>query len=101
MDAGSRGMTAVGTLPGRFFPGDAADGPWMTGWYESSLLAVRFAPADAIRVAGPNGERAHLLAVSERAAAGVWFERAPTTTPQIDAIGQGAMASTIRIYSID
>jgi hypothetical protein len=101
MDAGTRGITAVASLPGRFFVGQAPDGPWITGWYQSSLVAVRLAPADAIRVAGPNGAHPHMLAVSDRAAAGVWYQSAAPSTMRIDPTGQGVMTATIRIYSID
>jgi Zn-dependent protease with chaperone function len=101
MDAATRGMTAVASLPGRFFVGQPPDGPWVSGWYQSHLVAVRLAPADAIRVAGPNGAQPHLLAVSDRAAAGVWFQAAAASTLRLDPVGQGVMASTIRIYSID
>ena len=101
MDAGTRGITPVGSLPGRFFVSEEPDGPWMTGWYQSGLIAVRLAPADAIRVVGPNDARPHVLAVSERAAAGVWYQIPATSTLRVDPISAGMGTSIIRIYPIN
>jgi heat shock protein HtpX len=101
MDAATRGITAVGSLPGRFFVGEAPRGPWITGWYRSDLVAVRLAPAGAIRIAGPDGARAHTLAVSDRAAAGVWFQMPATSTLRVDPISETLGSSVIRIYEID
>jgi len=39
MDAGTRGITAVASLPGRFFAGEQPQGAWITGWYQSSPIA--------------------------------------------------------------
>ena len=64
--------------------GGEPQGAWLTGWYQSSPLAVRIAPVDAIRVAGPDGSEPHLLAVSDRAAAGVWHQVAAASSIQID-----------------
>lgn len=101
MDAATRGITAIGALPGRFYVGEVPEGPWITGWHQTSPLAVRLAPADAIRVAGPNGSQPTLFAVSDHVAAGVWFEAAPASTLRVDPIGYGMATSTIRIYPID
>jgi hypothetical protein len=101
MDAQSRGITAVATLPGRFFAGEDRQGAWITGWYQSSPLAIRLARLDAIRVAGPHGVRAHMLAVSDRAAAGVWHQIAATSGIRVDPIYQATGTSLVRIYPID
>jgi hypothetical protein len=81
--------------------GEEPNGAWITGWYESGLVAVRLGPADAIRLAGPNDSRPHTMAVSDRAAAGVWYEVPPTATISVDPFSEGIGTSTIRIYSID
>jgi len=57
---------------------------------------VHLAPADAIRVAGPHGAHARRLEVSERAAAGVWYQGPATSTIRVDPIYQSTVASTIR-----
>ena len=101
MDARTRGITAVASLPGRFFVGEDPQGTWITGWYQSGLVAVRLAPVDAIRVVGPDGARAHMLAMSERAAAGVWYQTPATSSIRIDPISEGMAMSIIRIYPID
>ena len=101
MDAVTGGITAVASLPGRFYVGAEPQGSWITGWYQSSPIAVRLAPVDAIRVAGPHGARAHMLAVSDRAAAGVWYQVPATAGIRIDPIFQGTGTSIIRIYPID
>ena len=71
MDAGTGAIRRVASLPGRFFVGDEPHGSWLTGWYQSGLVAVRLAPAAAVRVAGPDGARAHMLSASDRAVAAV------------------------------
>ena len=101
MDARTRGITAVASLSGRFFVGGEPQGAWITGWHQSGAIAVRLAPVDAIRVDGPDGARAHMLAVSERAAAGVWYQMPATPSIRIDPISGGMGTSLIRIYSID
>jgi len=101
MDAGSRRITPVASLPGRFFVGEEPVGPWITGWYQSSSIAVRLAPADAIRVVGPDGSRAPMLAVSDRAAAGVWYQFPATTGIRVDPISEGLGTTLVRIYAID
>jgi heat shock protein HtpX len=101
MDAGAGHITPVTSLRGRFFVGKEPQDSWITGWYQSSLVAVRLDPVDAIRVAGPNGARAHILAVSDRAAAGVWHEIQRTGNMRVEAIPQATGTSVIRIYSID
>ncbi len=101
MDAATHGITAVASLPGRFFVGEHPRGGWITGWYQSAVVAVRLAPVDAIRVVGPDGARAHMLAVSERAAAGVWYQVPATSSISIDPISGGMGTSIIRIYPID
>ena len=65
MDAGTGAIRPVASLPGRFFVGDEPDGSWLTGWYQSGLVSVRLAPAAAVRVAGPDGARAHMLSASD------------------------------------
>jgi Zn-dependent protease with chaperone function len=101
MDAATRGITAVGSLPGRFFAGNEPHGAWLTGWYQSSPLAVRLAPVDAIRVADQQGTRAHVLAVSDHAAAGVWYQMPATSSMQIAPIYQSTGTSMIRLYQIN
>jgi hypothetical protein len=101
MDAGSRRITPVASLPGRFFVGEEPGGPWITGWYQSSSIAVRLAPADAIRVVGPDGSRAPMLAVSERAAAGLWYQFPATAILRGDAVSEGPGTTLVRIYAID
>jgi len=101
MDAGARSFTAVASLPGRFFAGEEPQGSWITGWYQSGLVALRLAPVDAIRVAGPNGARAHMLAASDRAAAGVWYQIPAMSGIRVGAIYEQTGASIIRIYAID
>jgi len=101
MDAATRRITPVGSLPGRFFAGEEPQNAWITGWYQSSPLAVRLAPADAIRVAGPHGEHAHMLAASDRVVAGVWHQFSATTGVRVDAAYGQAATAIIRIYPLD
>ena len=101
LDAGTRSITPVASLPGRFFVDEEPRNAWITGWYQSSPLAVRLAPADAIRVAGPHGEHAHLLAASDRVVAGVWHQMRVTSGMRVDAADQDTVTSLIRIYTID
>jgi len=102
MDAGTRTITPVASLPGRFFVGAEPQNAWLTGWYQSSLLAVRLAPADAIRVAGPRGEHAHMLAASDHVVAGVWYQMpAVTSGIRVEAVSQEMGTSIVRLYAID
>jgi hypothetical protein len=101
MDAEKGGIEAVASLPGRFYVGDNPQGAWMTGWHQSGTLAVRLAPVDAIRVVAPDGARAHVLAVSDRAAAGVWYHVPLISSVHIDPMSEGTSTSIIRIYPID
>ncbi len=101
LDAGTRGITAVASLPGRFFVGEEPQGSWLTGWYQSAPVAVRLTPAGAVRVVGPDGARAHMLAASDRAVAGVWYQARSTAVMRVDAIDQTTTTSLIRIYPID
>jgi hypothetical protein len=101
MDATTRSITAVGSLPGRFFAGGERHGTWITGWYQSIPVAVRPAPVDAIRIADPQGAHAHMLAVSDRAAAGVWHQMPPVSSLRVDPIYQWTGTSIIRMYPID
>jgi heat shock protein HtpX len=101
MDAATQRISPVASLPGRFFGGRDSQGAWMTGWYQSDLIAVRLAPADAVRVAGPNDARPQLLAVSDRAAAGVWHEIPPSSTLRVEPIQAVTGTAVIRIYSIE
>ena len=66
----------------------------------SRLTAVRLAPADAIRVVGPQDARPQLLAVSEHAAAGVWYQVSPTPGLRVEPVSQDMGTSIIRIYSL-
>lgn len=93
------GMTPVASLPGRFF-GDEPQGSWSAGWHQSGPVAVRLDPVDAIRIAGPDGAHAHLLSASDRAAAGVWYQAAPTAAMRVEPMDQATGTSTIRIYPI-
>jgi Zn-dependent protease with chaperone function len=101
IDGATRGITAVASLPGRFFMGDEPHGAWITGWHQSAPTAVRLAPVDAIRVAGPDGAPAHALAVSDRAAAGVWRRIEPSSGVRIEPIYERTGTSVIRIYPLD
>ncbi len=101
MDPSTGGITAVAALPGRFFDGEEPQGSWITGWYQSSPLAVRLAPADAIRVAGPHGEHAHMLAASDRVVAGVWHQVPATSGIRVDPIYRQTATAIIRIYPLD
>jgi Zn-dependent protease with chaperone function len=101
MDAETRDMTAIASLPGRFFVSEEPQGEWMTGWYQSGLVAVRLGPIDAIRVAGPHDSRPHMLVASDRAAAGVWYEIPATSTLRVDPISEGLGTSVVRIYSVN
>jgi hypothetical protein len=101
LDAGTRGFTISGSLPGRFFAGGEAQGAWLTGWYQSTLVAVRLAPADAIRVAGPGGDRPHMLAASDHAAAGVWYQAPVVSGLGVDATSPRTATSLIRVYAIE
>ena len=101
MDAGTSAIRPVASLPGRFFVGDEPHGSWLTGWYQSGLVAVRLAPAAAVRVAGPDGARAHMLSASDRAMAAVWHQFRPAAGMRVEPIYQGTSTSLIRIYSID
>jgi hypothetical protein len=101
MDARTRAITAVASLPGRFFAGEDTHGDWITGWHQSALLAVRLSPLAAVRVVGPDGAAAHVLAVSDRVAAGVWYQAAPASSLTVEAMYQGTGSSIVRIYAID
>jgi heat shock protein HtpX len=101
MEARTRAITAVASLPGRFFAGENTQGAWISGWHQSALLAVRLSPLAAVRVVGPDGAAAHVLAVSDRAAAGVWYQAAPTSSLGVEPMYQGIGTSIVRIYAID
>jgi Zn-dependent protease with chaperone function len=101
MNAETSSITAVASLPGRFFPGEDPQGAWLTGWHRSNLIAVRIDRADAIRVGGPNGAGAHMLAVSDRVAAGVWFEMPPASRMRVEPLDEATGTSIIRIYSLN
>jgi hypothetical protein len=101
MDASTRGITAMASLPGRFFGGKDSQGGWTTGWYQSNLIAVRLEPAAAVRVVGPNDARPQLLALSERAVAAVWHQVAPTSGIRVEPIQEATGTSVIRIYPIE
>jgi heat shock protein HtpX len=101
LSAETRSITAVGSLPGKFFASQDSQSSWLTGWYQSSLIAVRTSAADAIRVAGPDSDYAHILAVSDRAAAGAWYQTPPTSGMRVAALDAMAGTSIIRIYPID
>ena len=101
MDAAAGGITAVASLPGRFLVGDEPQGSWITGWYQSSPVAVRLDPVDAIRIAGPGDARPHILVASDRAAAGVWYQPRSTAGMRVEPIFQAAGTSTIRIYALE
>jgi Zn-dependent protease with chaperone function len=101
MDARTRAVMAVASLPGRFFVGEQPHGAWIAGWYQSGPIAVRLAPLAAIRVAGRDGVPAHLLAVSDRAAAGVWYQAAPPSSLTVAPMYQETASSRVRIYAID
>jgi len=106
VDAATRSFKAVASLRGRFMVGAEPNGAWLTGWYQSGMLAVRLAPLDAIRVTGPNDDRPQLLVVSDHAAAGVWYHYAPAAGMRVDGMRVDAMygqtgTSLVRIYAID
>jgi hypothetical protein len=101
VDASTDAFTPVGSLPGRFYAGEEPQGDWITGWYQSGLIAVSLDSVEAIRVAGPNESRPHILAVSDQAAAGVWYESPATSSVRIDPTEEAFGASVIRIYRID
>ena len=101
MDAAGGDITAVASLPGRFLVGDEPQGSWITGWYQSSPVAVRLDPVDAIRIAGPGDARPHILVASDRAAAGVWYQPRSTAGMRVEPIFQAAGTSTIRIYALE
>lgn len=101
VDATTRDIAPVASLPGRFFSGEEARGTWITGWYRSSPIAVRVGPADAIRIEDPQGDRAHMLAVSDRAAAGVWHQMPATPSMTVGPIYQWTGTSLIRVYQLD
>jgi heat shock protein HtpX len=101
IDAMTRRITPVGTLPGRFYAGEEPQGGWVTGWYQSDLIAVRTGPVDAIRIDGPDGGGAHILAASEHAAAGVWYQVPAAASSRIAPIDEATGISVIRVYAID
>jgi hypothetical protein len=101
MDARTRAIRPVASLPGRFYVSEEPQGSWINGWHHSGPVAVRLAPADAIQIVGPDGARAHVLAVSDRAAAGVWYHIAATSSIRVDPISDMTGASIVRIYSIE
>ncbi len=98
IDAQTRGITAAASLPGRFFAGEDPQGAWLTGWYQSSPIAVRLAPADAIRVADQHGDRAHMLTVSDRSAAGVWHQMPAASGISVSPLYPETGTSIVRIY---
>jgi len=98
IEAETRGITPVGSLPGRFFPNYDPQGEWLTGWYQSSPIAVRVAPADAIRIADQRGTAAHILTASDRAAAGVWYQMPATSGLRVDPLYPETGTSIVRIY---
>jgi len=99
IDAETRGITAVASLPGRFFAGQEAQGAWVTGWYQSSPVAVRVAPADAIRVTDQRGTAAHIMTASDRSAAGVWYQMPATSGMRVDPLYPETGTSLVRIYA--
>jgi heat shock protein HtpX len=101
IDAMTRRITPIGTLPGRFYADEEPHGGWMTGWYKSELIAVRTSAGDAIRITGPDGDGAHMLAISEQAAAGVWYQFPATSGMRVDPIDDATGTSVIRVYAID
>jgi hypothetical protein len=101
VDAATRRITPAGTLPGRFFAGEESQGAWVTGWYQSNLIAVRSDPVDAIRIDGPDGAGAHMIAVSENAAAGVWYQVPATRSMRVQAIDDGVGTSLVRVYAVN
>jgi Zn-dependent protease with chaperone function len=101
VDAETRGITTVASLPGRFYADHEQQSGWITGWHEAGPVAVRLSPADAIRVTDQLGARAHMLAVSDRAAAGVWHQMPATSGMRVDALYPETGTSIIRIYVID
>ena len=100
MDADTRQIAPVASLPGRFLTSEEPQNSWLVGWYQSSPLALRFAPADAVRVAGPHGEHAHMLAASDHVVAGVWHQMPAVSGLRVDSVEQQTTA-VIRIYRID
>ena len=88
----------MGALPGRFFAGHDPQGAWLTGWYQSSPIAVRLAPAGAIRLTDQLGDRAHMLTVSDRSAAGVWHQMTATAGMQVNPLYPDTGTSLVRIY---
>ena len=101
VDATTRDIAPIASLPGRFFSSEEARGTWITGWYRSSPIAVRLGPADAIRIEDPQGDRAHMLSVSDRAAAGVWHQVPATPSTSVQPIYQWTGTSLIRVYELD
>jgi hypothetical protein len=101
LDAATGRLAPAASLPGRFFAGDEPQGGWITGWYRGSPVALRLGPADAIRIVGPRGERAQMLAVSDRAAAGVWHQVPIGSGVRVEPIYQTTATAIIRVYAID
>ena len=71
MDARTPGITAAASLPGRLYVGEELQGAWITGWSRSGPIGMRLAPVDAVRIVEAQGADAHMLALSDRAAAGI------------------------------
>jgi len=102
LDPKTRAITGVAALRGRFFASEQTQNAWIIGWYQSSPLAVRLGPVAAIRVSGPQGVHAHMLAASDRVVAGVWHQMPLVTSGiRVDAVYQEAFTATIRIYPIN
>ena len=99
IDAQTRGITPVASLPGRFFASHEPQGAWVTGWYQSSPIAVRLAQPAAIRVSDERGASAHMLTVSDRSAAGVWHQMPATSGLRVDPLYPETGTSVVRIYS--
>lgn len=100
VDAEARSISAVGSLPGRFFASYEPQGAWVMGWYQSSPVAVRLAPGDAIRVTDQRGTAAHIMAVSDRSAAGVWYQMPAASGISVDPLYPEMGTSIVRIYPI-
>jgi hypothetical protein len=93
-------IEAIGSLPGRFFASEDRQGGWIVGWYQSSPLAVHLTAAEAIRIADSHGARAHMLAASEHAVAGVWHQIPASAGMRVEPIYQATGTSLVRVYSI-
>ena len=67
----------IGWIDGRFVADGNAMPGWLTGWAESTPVAIRLASSEIFRLRGRHGPVAHLSASGDRIAAMIFDDRGP------------------------